>query len=365
MKKDFLSKETILLAYHEAMKSRKHTNEWYIFKLNEEENLLRILQQLQNKTYVHWPYKRIVITDSKKRYINSPTLQDHILHHMVYQHLYKVLDKRMCHNTYATRKGKWLHTGIDYFCKKLNLIENNTDLSYMKIDVSKYFYSIIHEKLKEKLFKYIHNTDMQYCISLTIDSYKTSHIFDDMFPEDSIYRQTNAKWLPIWAIYSQIFANFYLYDIDRYINQQVKPLIYMRYMDDMIFVDTMPRLLEMKEKVIPMIIKQWLCIVPQKVCSNTLTHGINLLWWRICIKNGKIIRHVGKNNKKKLRKSIDAMKNLDMQHFWPNEIKKVVSSIEARKSHFHHTKSPEKYLRGYMIHTWSIIKEKIKRELPL
>lgn len=357
----FLSKETILLAYQQAMKSRKHTSEGYLFKLNEEENLLSILSQLKERKYQHQQYKRIVITDSKKRYINSPTLQDHIVHHMIYQHAYSILDKRLCHNTYATRKWKGLHTGIQYFYKKLYKIRKIQWLCYMKIDVSKYFYSIIHTKLKEKLYKYIHNKDMQYCINLTIDSYKTSHIFDNIFDENSIYRKTREKWLPIWAIYSQIFANFFLYDVDWYINQQLRPQIYMRYMDDMIFVDTMENLLMMREKVIHMITEQWLCIIPKKVCINTLIHGINLLWFRIFLKNEKILCSVGKHNKKKLWKSIDAMQNLDMSNFSSNDIKKVISSIESRKSHFHHTKLPEIYLRWYNNHISAIITAKLKK----
>jgi len=43
----------------------------------------------------------------------------------------------------------------------------------MKIDVSKYFYSIPHQSLKDKIFKYIHNKDLQFTINAVIDSYVT------------------------------------------------------------------------------------------------------------------------------------------------------------------------------------------------
>lgn len=345
----------ILRAYHEAIKSRIHTSEWCFFKRNEEENLLRMLSQLQNRTYCHEWYKRIVIKDSKKRYISSPTLQDHILHHMLYQELYPVLDKRMCHNTFATRRGKWLHVWLDYFCKQLYKYRNRKDIAYMKVDVSKYFYSVGHERLKEKLYRFIHNPDIQYAISLAIDSYRTSSIFDHLFSKDSAYRKTKAKWLPIGAIYSQIFANFYLYDVDWYINQHIKPFVYMRYMDDMVFVDTRDNLIKMRWIIIELIENQWLVLVPKKISINTFSHGLTLLGWRIWIKAGKVIRTVGKNNKKKLWKSIDAYNNLTMDTYTSVDIAKIISSIEARKSHFHHTKNPQNYLRGYNAHISSIL----------
>lgn len=360
--KQFLSRETLLNAYKEAIKTRKKTREGYIFQLKEEENLLHILEMLKARTYQHDPYKRITITDSKKRYISSPSLRDHIVHHMLYQDLYTVLDKRICHNSFATRRGKWLHKGIEYFSHEVYKYRKVKDLCFMKIDISKYFYSISHNMLKEKLFKIIHNEDIRYTISVAIESYKTWAVFDHLFSPDSFYRQTTNKGLPIGAIYSQLFANFYLYDVDRYVNQKLKPLVYMRYMDDMIFVDTMENLQFIKDKMLQFIELQWLQVVPKKIALNTLSHGINLLWFRICVKDWRIICKVGKNNKKKFWKSIDALKTLNIKSFTQQDMKRIISSIEARKSHFHHTKYPHIYLKDYIKHTSDIL---VNREKEL
>ena len=96
-------------------------------------------------------------------------------------------------------------------------------------------------------------------------------------------------------------------------------------------------------------------LVPKKISINTFSHGLTLLGWRIWIKAGKVIRTVGKNNKKKLWKSIDAYNNLTMDTYTSVDIAKIISSIEARKSHFHHTKNPQNYLRGYNAHISSIL----------
>jgi hypothetical protein len=54
----------------------------------------------------------------------------------------------------------------------------------MKIDMSKYFYSIPHVELKTKLFKFIKDKDLIYLINLIIDSYQAPNIYDHLFPED-------------------------------------------------------------------------------------------------------------------------------------------------------------------------------------
>lgn len=61
------------------------------------------------------------------------------------------------------------------------------------MDISKYFYAIPHKFLKQKIYRYIHNPNLQYVINLVIDSYKSPDIFDQLFDETSIYRRTLDK----------------------------------------------------------------------------------------------------------------------------------------------------------------------------
>jgi hypothetical protein len=49
----FLSKENLLLGYSNALKTRKNKLEAVLFQKNEEENLLKIFNDLINRTYKH------------------------------------------------------------------------------------------------------------------------------------------------------------------------------------------------------------------------------------------------------------------------------------------------------------------------
>jgi hypothetical protein len=116
----FLSKENLLLGYSNALKTRKNKWEAVLFQKNEEENLLKIFNDLINRTYKHWPYKKLIINDSKKRYIHSPNFRDHIFHHMLHNVIYPILNKRIAYQSFATRKWKWVHKALEYFLKKIN-----------------------------------------------------------------------------------------------------------------------------------------------------------------------------------------------------------------------------------------------------
>ncbi|MFA5748160.1 MAG: reverse transcriptase domain-containing protein [Candidatus Absconditabacterales bacterium] len=341
----FLSIQNLSAAYKNALKSRKRKKEVYDFNINLEKNLISILDDLKHKTYQHGLYTQFILSDSKKRYIYSPNFRDHILHYMIYNICYGVLDKKIIFNSFATRKGKGTHKGIFYFLEKLKKYKFESDnLYYMKIDISKYFYSISHDFLKQKIFKHIHNSDLQFAINIVIDSYQTSSIFDNLFDESSFYRKTKNKGLPIGALYSQLLANFFLYDIDHYILQNLKPKIYLRYMDDFIFVDTKQNLKYIQSYLLQKLDENGLFVVKTKIQLNLLSHGINLLGFRVILADKKIQFHVTKTNKKKYRKLIENIYKYSLDILEPNDIDRLQSILESRKGLFKHTGNYRPYL---------------------
>ena len=154
--------ENILNAYKLARKSRKTKQEVYMFDQNLEQRLLAMLDDLKNKKYLHGKYKQIILFDSKKRYIFSPNFRDHIFHHLIYKQIYDVLDRKMVHTTFACRKWYGSHKAVKYLNKMIIKEErrlskssfSNEKLYYLKIDFSKYFFSVNHDFLKEKIRKF-------------------------------------------------------------------------------------------------------------------------------------------------------------------------------------------------------------------
>jgi len=317
--------KNIMDAYKLARKSRKTKQEVYLFDQNLEERLLKILDDLKNRKYIHSKYKEIVLVDSKKRYIFSPQFRDHIFHHLIYKQIYDVLDNKMVHSSFACRKWYWSHKCVKYLrdiirkekrrlkkssfsnkkllkgwtqgsplqnsvgavpcvcpniSKSKGLKPSVDKLYYLKIDFSKYFFSVNHDFLKEKIRKYIFDEELLYCIDLIIDSYKSPKNYDKLLKDNSFYVNEEKKWLPIWWIISQLFANFYLNDLDQFLKHNLK-VKFVRYMDDIVILWTKEKLNFVKEEIFKFIEKDKLILNPKKISFNIISDWIVFVWYKI------------------------------------------------------------------------------------
>lgn len=336
--------KNILKAYKLARKSRKKKQEVFLFDLHFEENILEILKSLKERNYKHWEYKQIILIDSKKRYIFSPHFRDHILHHLAYAQIYNMLDSKMTHTTFACRKWYGSHRWILYLkkiIKKERRKHKNEKLYYLKIDFSKYFFSINHEILKEKIRKYIQDEELLYLLDVIIDSYKSPKIYDSLLKNNFFYICEENKWLPIWWIISQILANFYLNDLDQYLKHKLK-IRFVRYMDDIVMIWNKKKLNYVRDEIIEFIKQDKLILNPKKISLNLVNDGVNFVWYKII--NDKIF--VWKKIKKSYLKFTDYLEKFKPKanYLNTNDLERIKSMYFSRTWTFKITSYWEKYI---------------------
>ncbi|MBR7176530.1 MAG: RNA-directed DNA polymerase, partial [Bacteroidales bacterium] len=90
-----------------------------------------------------------------------------------------------------------------------------------KLDFRKYFDSISHDILKDKLERIFKDKRLLDIFSQIIDTYSVEE----------------GKGIPIGNLTSQYFANYYLSSLDHYVKEELKVPVYIRYMDDMLLFD--------------------------------------------------------------------------------------------------------------------------------
>ncbi len=322
----------VFFAYLKAKKSRKNKQEIYIFDQNREERLKNIFDELKNKTYKHSEYKKIIINDGKKRYIYSPIFRDHIVHHLLYAKIYNAIDNNFLENTFACRKSYGSHKAIHFL---QNSIQNQSGIEkkyYLKIDFSKYFFSIHHDILKFKLMNFIEKSDLFYIASLVIDSYQSPDIYDELLAKNIYYTHTKQKWLPIWSITSQLFANFYLSEFDKHIKDDLK-LDFVRYMDDIVIIWNKEELHSAKLSLLSLAEKNQLIIHPKKVSFNLIADGVNFVWYKIL--NNKI--YVSRKTANRTNKFLDILETMDLKSIGIQDSKKITNILHARLWNFKHS----------------------------
>ena len=160
----------------EVSVNTKNKSKVYNFEKNKIENIYDIKNIIESDNYKITKYNVFTINNPKYRMVMSLNMKDKIINHYVARFillpkLNKYLDIRNC----ATRKNM----GYDYAIKLLKrYIECNKKYGkfyILKIDISKYFYSIDHNILKE-LLKDKLNEEEYKIVSSIIDSTNESYI---------------------------------------------------------------------------------------------------------------------------------------------------------------------------------------------
>ncbi|PJA84818.1 MAG: RNA-dependent DNA polymerase [Candidatus Nealsonbacteria bacterium CG_4_9_14_3_um_filter_37_13] len=173
---------------------------------------------MKAKTYKYSNYKSFYIQDPKLRRIHKASVKDRVLHHAVFRILYPIFDPTFISDSYSCRIKKGTHRAVNRlqkFARKVN--KNNTGNCYiLKCDVKKFFDSIDHDILIPLIQKKAHDKNAIWLIKEIIKSFST-------FPN---------KGLPLGNITSQLFANIYLNELDRFVKHRLKIKYYIRYCDD-------------------------------------------------------------------------------------------------------------------------------------
>ena len=181
-------------------------------------NLERLRQELINDQYQVSDYTEFKVYEPKVRVIRAPKYRDKIIHHAVNNVLREYYEPKFIVHSYACIRGRGTHSAI----RTLRLQASRAskimeDPHFIKMDISKFFYTIDHEILKTILRK---KTTCERTLAL-------------------LYRIIDSAGdvgLPLGNLTSQILANIYMNELDQYAKHTLKLRYYVRYADDFFVV---------------------------------------------------------------------------------------------------------------------------------
>ena len=224
--------ENILSAFNEVCRNTKNKRKVANYKEYKSIYISRVYNVLSTNSYVVGPYNIFTIYEPKKRRIVSQSMHDKIINHLVSrQILYPTLNPCLIPENVASIKDRGTKEGLRLernFIRKCNI--KYKDYYILKCDISKFFASIDHTRLKEKIVKRIKDKDALNIVFKIIDS--------------------EENGLGIGNMTSQVLAVFYLNDLDHYIKEDLKIKYYVRYQDDfLLFHPSKEYLKECFEKI--------------------------------------------------------------------------------------------------------------------
>ena len=211
---EVVSWQNLHLAWAKVRRSRATRPNILAYERSLEDNLNQLRHALIDNSFRFGNYSFFTVYEPKERQICAADLQERIVHHALMNVCGPIFEQRLIFDTYATRKGKGTYAAIEraehYLRKKYY---------WAKMDVRKYFDSVSHSILFEKLQTIFKDPFVLRLLGHILASYQSD--FDE--------------GLPIGNLTSQYFANFYLSSADYFAKQNLKIPGYVRYMDDILF----------------------------------------------------------------------------------------------------------------------------------
>ena len=273
-----ISFENLYLASRKSRKGKRLKDNVIRFEENIEAELFSLQEELISKTYRPGIYREFAIYERKPRKISAAPYRDRIVHHALCNIIEPIFEKTFVFDSYACRKGRGTHKAVDRFtefCKGNKYV--------LKTDIRKYFPSIDHDILFEKIKRKIKCRDTLWLIKTIIDGSNKQDTIINYFAGDNLFEPfAKRRGIPIGNLTSQFFANIYLNDLDHYAKEILGCKYYIRYVDDItVFGKDKKNLWSVKENMEKFLIKDRLKLNSVKTYVTPVSVGIDHLGYRV------------------------------------------------------------------------------------
>ncbi len=300
---EICSFDNLYEAYLTARKGKKYREEVLEFTANLEENLIEIQNELLHNTYEVGRYREFFVYEPKQRMIMALPFKDRVIQWAIYRVVNPIFEKQFYEHSYACRVGKGTHSAANKLQSWLQMVNKKPGKwYYLKMDISKYFYRVDHDILLKIMAKKIKDKELMDLLSLIINSESTKF----GLPVGASLTETDIregdKGMPIGNLTSQMFANVYLNELDKFVNNELQAHHYVRYMDDFILLSNDKRQLhEWKESIMVFLDEELKLQTNNKTCVRPVSLGIEFVGFQIWFSHKKLRKSTVKRMKSHLK----------------------------------------------------------------
>ncbi|HJJ19961.1 MAG TPA: RNA-directed DNA polymerase [Bacilli bacterium] len=309
--------ENIYAAHKWCRKSKQHKGEVVRFEIDLSKNITELIKELTSRKYKLGKYRKFKLFEPKERLIEALSYKDRVvLMCFVTNVLKPIISKHVIYDNAACQKNKGTDFGLNRltkFLKREFINEHGNDFYYLKCDIHKYFPSINHEVLLNKLKRIGLTDDELYMARLFMTNYETS------------------VGIPLGNLSSQWYALIYLDDLDRFIKEKLQIKGYIRYMDDFILIHKDKNYLRYCLKEIDSFCKERLKVeLNAKTQIGKVKNGIDFLGFRLILtETGKVIKKLRGSSKRRIKRHLRNLKKLEDKGIVDREY------VNIRKNYFY------------------------------
>ncbi|MBM3766887.1 MAG: RNA-dependent DNA polymerase [Acidobacteria bacterium] len=279
--------QNLFNAAHRAAAGKHARSDVAAFLANLEPELFRLRRELMGAIYRPGRYRTFPIADPKPRLISAAPFRDRVVHHALTNIVEPLFERRFVPYSFACRKGFGAHKALTLArdaCAKYPCV--------LKLDIRKYFQSIDHLLLKDRLARVIDCPDTLHLIDLILASSIQSDDRVEYFPGDGLFTPIERpRGLPLGNQTSQFFANVYLDPMDQMIVRNLRPGAYARYVGDfLLFANSKEQLHDMHGQIREFLYRYRLSLHPGKSRVYWCRDGFPFLGFRLFPTHARLVR---------------------------------------------------------------------------
>ncbi|MBM4430327.1 MAG: RNA-dependent DNA polymerase, partial [Chloroflexi bacterium] len=99
----------LCLAYRKAARGKRGQPAVAAFEFDLEGQLLRLQEELRNRTYRPGPYRSFYVQEGKRRLISAAPFRDRVVHHALCNLIEPIFERTFIADSYANRVGRGTH----------------------------------------------------------------------------------------------------------------------------------------------------------------------------------------------------------------------------------------------------------------
>lgn len=259
------STENLFAAWQKFARGKHSKRDVLVYERQLEENLFVLQSLLKSGTYRHGSYQAFRVYDPKERQIHKAVVQDRVVHQALVNVIEPLFERSFIADSFSCRVGKGTHAAFRRVRQLLaRASENNRRTVYiLKCDIKKFFASVDHSRLFAFLERRIADPNVLELIQYVINSFQAAP----------------GKGLPLGNLTSQLFANVYLHEFDRFIKHSLREKWYARYCDDFVILHPSRQHLVGLVPGLQRFLAGHLCVNlhPQKIIIRSWAQGIDFV----------------------------------------------------------------------------------------
>ena len=274
-------------AYLACRLEKRSSPDALLFEMNQEEEILRLADELNKKTYLPSTSVCFYLNKPKSREIFAAHFRDRIVHHIIYSRLAPTWEKIFIDQSFACRPEKGTHKGagvLQDYCRKITK-SGKQKAYYLKLDVANFFMSIDKNILYKILARKCSDSELLWLIHVSLFHDPTTDVMNigrasyagKLPPHKSLFNAKPHCGLPIGNLTSQFFANVYLNELDQYAKHVLKCHYYLRYVDDFVLLSiSKGQLLQWKVDIVQFLWQRLhLDLNPEATKLDGIFHGVD------------------------------------------------------------------------------------------